>query len=129
MDQILEDLLQSDIVVLATPIYELGPTALMKRFIERSMPILYFGQRGPVARNKTRKGKIGLVLVSSAAPYPLNILTGITKYPVSILSQLCKGFGCQKVKNIKAAGMQFDKFRHKYLKEVYEVGRKMASYH
>jgi multimeric flavodoxin WrbA len=126
MRQILEGLLESDLVVFATPIYELGPTALMKRFMERSMPILYFDRRGPVPRNKTQKGKTGLVIVSSATPYPLNVLTGLTKYPVSILSQFCQGFGCQRVKNIKAGGMQIDKYREKFLKEAYEAGRKMA---
>lgn len=90
------------------------------------MPILYFGRRGPVARNKTHKGKMGLVIVSSAAPYPFNILTGITRYPVSILSRFCKGFGCQRVKNIKAGGMQISKYRDKYIKEAYETGRRMA---
>jgi len=69
---------------------------------------------------------MGLVIVSSAMPYPLNILTGVTKYPVSILRHFCKGYGCQKVNSLKAGVMQIEKYRDKYIKEAYTAGKKMA---
>jgi multimeric flavodoxin WrbA len=125
--EILQDMIECDILVYATPVYEMAMTALLKRFMERSMAVLYMGKTGPVPRNAADRNKTGVVLVSFATPFPAYIFSGITKYPVHILSMFCKGFGCKKVKNIKIAGSYSrEQLDDKYVQKVYNLAVKLG---
>jgi hypothetical protein len=120
-------MLDCDILVYASPIYEKAFTAVMKRFMERSMGILYLGKAGPIARNAIDKNKVGVVLVSCGTPFPVDIMLGIAKYPVQILSMFCKAFGCEKIKKIKIAGASSkEQLNDKYVKEVYNLAVKLG---
>jgi multimeric flavodoxin WrbA len=81
----------------SSPVYGKAMTAIMKRFMERSMAVLYMGKAGPVLRNAVDKNKADVVLESCGTPFPVNIIQGIAKYPVQILGMFCKAFGCEKV--------------------------------
>ncbi|MDD5464604.1 MAG: flavodoxin family protein [Candidatus Moranbacteria bacterium] len=103
-EKIKQKALESDVVVFATPIYEYCVSSVMKRFLERCLTLVTF-KMGPVARAKSIKGKIGVVICSSGAPFPFNYLMGITRYPKFMLRLASKLFRCDRVEMIMAGGM------------------------
>lgn len=120
---ILPHMLSCDILVYATPIYEFGPTALMKRFMERNIPILKPGSVIPIGRNPIRKEKIGVLLLSSGASYPINVVFGVTKYPTRRLKLLCKLWSCDKIYTLPAGGMEKNEvIKQKWLDKAERLG-------
>lgn len=127
MAGILRKMLDCNRIVFATPIYEESVTALLKRFMERCMPMIYLSKHGPVGRNELRSDKKGLVIVSCSTPFPYNILFGVAKYPINILSKFCKGFRCSKVYSIKAGGADLsENVLRKYMQKAHEMGVKLG---
>lgn len=117
---------ECDVLVWATPVYEFGPTAVMKKFMERNLPII-----GPVGflkgRNPKRKDKVGVILLSSGAPWPINVLWGVTRYPTKILKWLSKLWSCGKIHTIKAGGMEInDKIKNKFVEKSYRLGLRLG---
>jgi hypothetical protein len=47
----------------------------------------------------------GAVILSSGAPYPINILLGFTRYPKKILSLFCRFYGCANTVLLPAGGV------------------------
>ncbi len=124
---ILEQVLECDVLVFATPIYMFGPTAVMKRFMERMLAVMKPSRMGPAGRPRKRRDKVGVVLLSSGAPYPLNVLAGMTRYPSRILGMLCGHAGCGRVFRLKAGGIQSStKNRERYNRKARELGRRTA---
>lgn len=124
--KIFPKLISADLVVFATPVYDWGPTALLKKFMERCVCMTYWDPY-PKSRIKKRKGKVGIVLLSSATPSPYNKLLLMTTYPRFILSLYCKGLGCSKTKVLPAGGMMFsEKIKEKWMKKSYDLGMKIA---
>jgi len=120
---VLQEMLACDILVMATPIYCLTQTALMQRFIERSLPLLKFSSRGPKPRNPVRKDKQGIVILSTGAPYPFNTIFGFTGHAQKVLSGFCRYSGCAKVTTLKAGGMEMNpKAKEHFLKLAYNSG-------
>jgi multimeric flavodoxin WrbA len=118
--------LAADVVVFATPIYEYCVSSAMKRFLERCLTLVTF-KMGPVARAKASKGKVGVVICSSGAPFPFNHLMGITRYPKFILRLASKLFRCEKVEMLLAGGMSFSlKTQSKRENKAYRLGKKVA---
>ncbi|SDN00688.1 flavodoxin family protein [Acetanaerobacterium elongatum] len=125
---ILQDMIDCDILVYASPVYEKAVTALLKRFLERSMTILYLGETGPVPRNAVNDKKVGVVLVSCGTPFPVNRIQGITKYPLDILGMFCRGFGCSKVKKIEVtSAYSKEQVSDKQIRRVYKLAVKLGS--
>lgn len=123
---ILEDMLECDVLVFATPVYEMGPTALMKRFLERNYAVLKPGKGWPKGRNPKRKDKRGVILLSSGAPYPVNVIFGITGHSVKTLKWICKLWSCGKVYSLKAGGMENnEKTKNKFTEKAFQLGRKI----
>lgn len=124
--KILEKLIEADVVVFATPLYDFGPTALMKKFMERCVAMTYW-EPWPKARIKKKKGKIGVVLLSAACPNPYNDLLLMTAYPRIVLSLYTRGFGCSKAYVLSAGGMPLEeKYNTKWKKKSYKLGVKIA---
>lgn len=118
--------LEADVVVFATPIYEYCVSSAMKRFLERCLTLVTF-KMGPVARAKAIKGKTGIVMCSSGAPFPFNHLMGITRYPKFMLRLASKLFRCDKVEMIMAGGMSFNlKIQNKWESKAYNLGQQVA---
>lgn len=101
VSRLIEQGLAADVIVLASPIYEYCVSSVMKRFLERCLPLVTF-KAGPAPRSKPTKLKYGVVICSSGAPFPLNWLMGITRYPHFILKLASRLFGCSKTKVIMA---------------------------
>lgn len=121
---ILRRMLEADVLVLATPIYFYGPTAIIKKFIERNLAMCFYTDKFPKKRNQIRKDKIGVILLSSDAPWPFNVVMGCTCYPVKVLKALCKLHACGRIKILKAGGMKGSNFlRGRYLKTVRNLGK------
>ncbi len=79
MRAILDEVEQSDAIVLASPMNFWSVTALMKRFIERLVCFAYWpwGKAAPKIRNK-RKTKRAVIVASSAAPALIaRLMTGM----------------------------------------------------
>ena len=126
--KIIRDMLDCDILVYATPVYEKAVTALLKRFMERTMAVLYMGKAGPVRRNAVNKNKIGVVLITCGTPFPMNIIQGITKYTKGILPMFCKSFGCNKVESIEVPGMgSKEDVNDKYAKKIHSLAIKLGN--
>ncbi|MBN1620848.1 flavodoxin family protein [candidate division WOR-3 bacterium] len=124
--EILGNMLDSDTLVFATPVYEMSPTALLKRFLERNYAVLKPGKGWPKGRPPKRKDKKGVIILSSGAPYPINLFFGITGHSVKIIKWICKLWGCGKVYSLKAGGMEdSEKARNKFLEKSFQLGRKI----
>jgi multimeric flavodoxin WrbA len=127
LDEILPAMLEADRIVFASPIYCLSETAVMKKFIERCVPFLTIGTMGPNPRNKAVKGKKGVVLLSTGAPYPFNVLFGHILPAKRILSKFCKYSGCEKVLTLSAGGMETsEKAKSKFISKAFALGVKAA---
>ena len=127
-ENILKEMLEADSLVLATPIYMFTHTALMKRFLERCLPLLKPGKMGPpVSRNAPKKGKRGLVILSTGAPYPINTIMGFTANADNLLSRISRAAACEKIFRIKCGGFESsEKAKQKFLKEAYAAGVKLG---
>lgn len=125
-EEIKKEALEADVVVFATPIYEYCVSSVMKRFLERCLTLVTF-KMGPAARGTAIKGKVGIVLCSSGAPFPFNHLMGITRYPKFILRLASKLFLCGEVKMIMAGGMAINaKMQSKWENKAYRLGQQTA---
>lgn len=124
---ILQDMLDCDILVYSTPVYEKAVTAIMKRFMERSMTVLYMGKSGPLPRNAVNPYKTGVVLISCATPFPVYLTQGITRYPKDVLGMFCKAYACNKVVKIIIPGAgSKEHINAKYGKKLYDMALKMS---
>lgn len=125
-EKIKQKALDADMVIFATPIYEYCVSSAMKRFLERCLTLVTF-KMGPAARAKAIKGKVGVIICSSGAPFPFNHLMGITRYPKFILRLASKLFRCEKVKMIMAGGMAINtKMQTKWENKAYKLGQRIA---
>lgn len=123
--EIIENALEADVLVFATPIYEYCVSSTMKRFLERCLPLWKFSF-GIVARRKANKNKKWVILCSSWAPFPFNYLMWIAIYPRFILRLSCKFFGCWKIKSIFAWLMAgSEKMKNKYMKKAFKLWQSM----
>lgn len=123
---ILSKMVDADVVAFATPVYIYGPTALMKRLMERMLAVMKPGKMGmPTGRSPKHKNKVGVILLSSGCPYPLNVILGITRYATRTLGILAGGVGCGRVYMLKSGGIETsEKLRHKYRNKAVALGRK-----
>jgi multimeric flavodoxin WrbA len=125
---LLEKSLACDVLVYATPVYEMAPTAVMKKFLERNLPVVGGIRIGFVGRQPTRKGKAGAVILSSGAPYPINLLLGFTRYPKKILSLFCRFYGCVKTVLLPAGGVGgSEKMRLSWGNKAFKLGKRLAT--
>lgn len=124
---ILQQMREADLLVFASPIYEFGPTAIMKKFFERSLPLLGFSSGPPKPRNPLVKGKKGVVILSSGAPFPFNYLLRMTSYPSRVMRFFLKAAGCSKIYRIYAGGMESkETYYKKYTTKAYRLGKKIT---
>jgi multimeric flavodoxin WrbA len=126
-EKIKQEALDCDVLVFATPIYEYCVSSAMKRFLERCLTLVTF-RMGITSRAKAIKGKFGVVICSSGAPFPFNHLMGITRYPKFILRLASKLFRCDKVEILMAGGMAIStKMQIKWENKAYKIGQKIAT--
>ncbi len=124
---LLEKSLACDVLVYATPIYEMGPSAVMKKFLERNLPVVGGIRLGFVGRTAARKGKSGAVLLSSGAPHPFNRLMGFTGYPKKLLALFCRFHGCDRIFVLPAGGVGGDEtMRRKWGRKASSLGKSLA---
>jgi len=122
---VLRKMVDCDCLIFATPIYVSGPSARMKKFMERCLPIAAPSKGFPKGRVQRQKTKKGLVIVSSGAPYPINVWAGITSYPVKSLGRLCRFFGCRRVERIQCGGAEsMPRAKARFMKKAFDVGRR-----
>lgn len=125
MVDIINSIVDSDIVVFSSPIYTFGVSAQMKKFIERSVCLIKPG--GLLSsRIPKQKNKVGIVILTSGAPFPFNYLFGINKYPKLILKRFLKLYGCSKIYFISAGGLQIHpKIEKYYITKAFNLGKKL----
>ncbi|MCX5778318.1 MAG: flavodoxin family protein [Elusimicrobia bacterium] len=123
MDEVLPAMLEADRIVFASPVYCQSETAVMKKFIERCVPLLFIGPRGPQPRNKSVKGKKGAVLLSTGVSYPRNVIFGHTRHAKNALERFCKYAGCADVSSLSAGGMESsEKTKKKFMNKAHAMG-------
>jgi FMN-dependent NADH-azoreductase len=114
--------LSADVVVFATPIYEFCVSSTMKRFLERCLTLVSF-RFGIMSRAKPIPKRHAILLSASGAPFPINHLTGMTRYPRFIFRLAARLFRCSDRKRILAGGMSFnEKTQKKYERKAYQLG-------
>lgn len=118
--------LDCDCLVLATPIYEYCVSSVMKRFLERALTLVTF-KFGPAPRSKAIRGKVGVAICSSGAPFPFNHLMGITRYPKFMLKLSAKLFRCDRVELLMAGGMAIKpSIKAKWEAKAFALGQRVA---
>jgi len=121
--EIFQKMLGCDRIILASPIYYGGVTAIMKRLIERSIAFsLYPEKSGPKLRNKINSNKKGYVILSSDCPFPLNKIMLYTIYPNKILKLLMNEAGIKYMGNIACSTYQ----KKWFLQKAYRMGKNLA---
>ena len=124
---ILDDLTSSDVIIFASPVYAYGVTAVMKKFIERSI-VLADPEKGIfVSRIKKKKGRMGVIITSTGCPPVINTILKFNRYPKFILKFLCKLLGCGKKYVISAGAMESsEKMKKRFLDKSFKLGQKLS---
>lgn len=128
MRSILDEIDQSDAIVLGSPMNFGTVTAVTKRFIERLVCFAYWpwGKMGPKIRNK-KKEKRAVVITSSSAPAWMGrLLTGI----VGLLKQSVGLLGARTIGVLYvglAAGQERQEIGLRTRKKARLLGKKLAS--
>jgi NAD(P)H-dependent FMN reductase len=127
MSGILDEIRQSDALVLASPMNFWTVTALMKRFIERLVCFAYWpwGARGPKVRNPNRT-KRAVVIASSAAPA---VIARLFTRMVGLLKQVARLLDAKHVDVLfigLAAGQQRQDIGQRARKRARRLGAKLA---
>jgi hypothetical protein len=126
-EHIMRDMLDSDLLVLASPIYVLGPTALMKRFIERCFCMEYKeSMKPPRPRNPVKENKRGLYIISAWAPTEFWNVAGIDNYCNLVFTSTLKLFACNEIERIAAGRLGQKNNEAENAEKAYEVGVRLA---
>jgi NAD(P)H-dependent FMN reductase len=129
MDAILNEIQQSDAIVLASPMNFWTVTAVMKRFVERLVCFAHWpwGSHAPKVRNSQR-AKRAVVVGSSAAPA---LLARLLTRMVGLLKQVARLLGAKKVDVLfigLAAGQQRQDIGDRARRQARKLGKKLASH-
>jgi multimeric flavodoxin WrbA len=127
MAGILDELERSDGIVLASPMNFWTVTALMKRFIERTVGYAYWpwGRAAPKVRNR-RKDKRAVVVISSASPA---FLARLMTRMVGLLKGCAALFGAKTIGVLAiglAAGEVKPDIGERARKKARRLGKKLA---
>jgi len=130
MSTILDEIEQSDAIVLGSPMNFGTVTAVMKRFIERLICFAYWpwGMNAPKQRNK-RKEKRAVVVASSAAPA---FIARLSTQMVGLLKKAASLLGAKTIGVLfigLAAGKQQQPIGERTRKKARRLGKKLASTH
>jgi len=121
--EIMEKMLNCDRIILASPIYYGGVTAIMKRLIERSIAFsIYLENAAPKLRNKINKNRKGIIILCSDCPAPLNRLMLYTFYPIRTLKILMEEAGIKCINTLAGSVYQKNFFE----KRSYKIGANLA---
>lgn len=128
MSGILDEIRQSDAIVLASPMNFWTVTAVMKRFIERLVCFAHWpwGAHGPKVRNPQRT-KRAVVIASSAAPA---LIARLFTRMVGLLKQVARLLGAKHVDVLfigLAAGQQRQDIGERARKKARRLGAKLAA--
>jgi multimeric flavodoxin WrbA len=129
MDVLLNEIEQSDVIVLASPMNFWTVTAVMKRFIERLVCYAYWpwGKAGPKIRDK-RKPKRAVIVVSSAAP---SLLARLMTRMVGLLKTCAAMLGAKTIGVLfigLAAGDVQQDIGNRARRKARRLGKKLASH-
>jgi multimeric flavodoxin WrbA len=129
MTGILKKMVDADILLFASPIYQFTITALFKKFNERLMPVLFRSKKSPFPqmRNNKKAGKKSIIFLSTGAPYPINVFLGMTKYARKMFGFFSKAFGCEKKFILQAGGVGSVKLQNNNLDKAFQLGMKAAA--
>ncbi len=99
MGEILNKIDEADGLIFASPVNFFGITAVMKRFIERTIVYVYWpwGQGIPKPRRK-ELNKQAVIITASAAPEFMAKL--LMRYPKKVLKEASKLMGARSVRHI-----------------------------
>jgi multimeric flavodoxin WrbA len=130
MRGIFDQLERSDAIVLASPMNFWTVTAVMKRFIERLVCFAYWpwGAHGPKIRD-TRKDKLAVVVISSAAP---SLLARLMTRMVGLLKSSAGLLGARTIGVVfvgLAAGEVKPDIGPRARRKARRLGRRLASHH
>jgi multimeric flavodoxin WrbA len=128
LEDFLKRAVNSDLLVLASPIYEGYVTSIMKKFMERTLVLSTIKTGRPKARNKVAKNSQGVVLLASGVPSPINHIVGITKAPRNAMMDLLKTFGKDKITSLIVGDALKDQIsKEKNYKKAFDLGIKVVN--
>lgn len=113
---------QADFLIIGSPTYWGNITGPLKLLFDRNVPVFeYIGQGLPQPR---QKGKRAIIVVSSAAPFPFNLLSTQSRGTIRAIKSVLHGGGykVQKIINI-ASSMRFNPSTDPRMESYERLGR------
>jgi multimeric flavodoxin WrbA len=128
MRQILDKIDSADAIVLASPINWFNVTALMKRFIERLLPYVYWPWNIAIPKDRIKKlTKKAVIITSSGCPEWLGRI--IFRSTFFTLKSAARCTGAKVIKKIYIGGaaiFQNQPLPEKYRKQACAAGKALA---
>jgi len=116
---------QSDLLIIGSPVYWGNIPGPLKIFFDRNVPLFEHAEAKPMNRipKPQLKGKKAILTVSSAAPYPYNLLISQSRGTIRALKTILKagGIKIETVLNVPDS-YNFDSKKHKYLQKARNIG-------
>jgi multimeric flavodoxin WrbA len=120
-----EKVKDSDLLIIGCPVYWGNIPGPLKIFFDRNVTLFEYVEAKATKRTPRPrlKGKKAILVVSSGAPFPYNLLASQSRGTIRALRTILKagGIAIDKVLNIPDS-YNFDKNKEKYLKKARNIG-------
>ena len=128
-----EKIRDADIIIIATPTFWGGIPGPLKTLFDRNVTTFEIVEGNAEKKLLERiprprlKGKRAVVIVSSASPFPLNLLANAGGGAVRALKTILKSGGVRIVKTVNIPdGYNFDRKKGKYIRTLNEIAGKLG---
>lgn len=120
-----EKIRESDLLIIGSPVYWGNIPGPLKIFFDRNVPLFEYVEAKPMNRIPIPqlKGKKAILTISSASPYPYNLLISQSRGTIRALKTILKSGGIRidNVLNIPDSH-NFANKKHKYLQKARDIG-------
>jgi len=116
-----EKLKNSDCLILGVPVYWGNMPGTLKMFFDRTVPLFEYCEARAIRYipRPQLKGKKAIIIVSSGAPYPYNLLPSQSRGTVRSLKTVLKAGGIKIISVVNVANSyNFDKKKNIYINKV-----------
>ena len=116
---------RADLLIIGSPVYWGNIPGPLKIFFDRNVPLFEHAEAKPLYRipRQQLKGKKVILTVSSAAPYPYNLLISQSRGTIRALKTVLTSGGIKIVKVLNVPdSYNFAKKQEKYLQKARNIG-------
>ncbi|MHC4596322.1 MAG: flavodoxin family protein [Planctomycetota bacterium] len=120
-----EKVKKSDLLIIGCPVYWGNIPGPLKTFFDRNVPLFEYVEAKPSKKIPLPqlKGKRAILIISSASPYPYNLLISQSRGTIQALKTILKSGGI-RINNILNVpdSFNFAKKKRKYLQKARNIG-------